>query len=76
MANYETLAKIRQVTRRGGSLALNIPSEIVKDMGLAEGSSVVFEYDSKKKLFSVDLVRAIETQNGRNIELAESRRKL
>ena len=61
--------EIRYVSKRGGSLTLNIPVEIAKRMGLEAGCPVVMLYDRNLNRILIEKVQSIHTDGGRDIEL-------
>lgn len=40
---------VRSVSRRGGSLQVTLPSQVVKIMKLVAGDKIVFYYDSESR---------------------------
>ena len=67
MSNEVNLIEIRSISKRGGSLSLNIPSEFAKMMGLGVGTPVVFQYDEQRNRLVIEKVKSIETDDGRTI---------
>jgi len=65
--------EIRYVSRRGGSLTLNIPSELAKRMGLVPGCAVVFQYDEGSDRILIEKVRSVNTYAGRKIAISSSK---
>lgn len=63
------VVEIRSVIQRGGSISLNIPSDIVKSMGLSPGCPVVFQYDDESKRILIEKVQSINTDTGKTIDV-------
>ena len=68
----DDLIEIRNIAKRGGSLALNIPSAVAKQMNLTAGCPVVFQYDVNNNRIIIEKVQSINTEKGRKIELPNS----
>ncbi|MFW9798545.1 MAG: hypothetical protein ACFFE2_16015 [Candidatus Thorarchaeota archaeon] len=68
----DDVIEIRNITKRGGSLALNIPSVVAKQMNLTAGCSVVFQYEIENNRIVIEKVESINTEKGRKIELPNS----
>lgn len=73
MSNEINLIEIRSISKRGGSLSLNIPSEFVKMMGLEAGTPVLFQYDEQRNRLVIEKVKSIKTDDGRVINIVESK---
>jgi antitoxin component of MazEF toxin-antitoxin module len=72
MKNEVNLIEIRSISKRGGSLSLNVPAEFAKMMDLAVGTPVVFQYNEERKRLVIEKVKAIETDDGRIINILKS----
>lgn len=64
--------EIRSVTKRGGSLSVNIPPDVAKKMNLAPGCPVVFQYDSERNRIVIEKLQSVNTEKGRTINLSEN----
>ena len=51
--------EIRTISKRGGSLTLNIPTEFARKMGIEAGSPVVFQYDQDTNSLLIEKVESI-----------------
>jgi antitoxin component of MazEF toxin-antitoxin module len=72
MKNETNLIEIRSISKRGGSLSLNIPADFAKMMDLTVGTPVVFQYDEQRKRLIIEKVKAIETDDGRTINIVRT----
>lgn len=63
--------QIRYTSQRGGSISVNIPSDIAKKMELSAGSAVVFLYEAAKKRIVIEKVQSVNSGIGRKIEVSD-----
>lgn len=67
--------EIRHVSKRGGSLALNIPSGLAKRMSLSPGCAVLLRYDDEKEGIIVEKILSVSTNSGKRIQVGRSKLK-
>ncbi len=63
--------EIRNIATHGASLALNIPAEMAKKMGLSQGCPVVFRFNESENRIIIEKIQKVQTHDGTVIEINE-----
>ena len=64
---------VRNVSRRGGSLQITVPSEVVEIMKISNGDRIAFYYDFNTKSIRLGKVPKIDIKKIAELEFAVSK---
>jgi bifunctional DNA-binding transcriptional regulator/antitoxin component of YhaV-PrlF toxin-antitoxin module len=62
---------VRSASKRGGSVSINIPSEITKVMNLKPGDPIAFFYDPENKRIIVEKISSFSTSTGLSFSISK-----
>lgn len=59
---------VRNIVKRGGSLAVNIPSEFARELNLKAGTPILITLDDEQLRLVIEGITSVET-SGRTIKI-------
>jgi bifunctional DNA-binding transcriptional regulator/antitoxin component of YhaV-PrlF toxin-antitoxin module len=66
---------VRSTSRRGGSVSINIPSQITKLMDLKAGDPIAFFYDPEMKRLIIEKISSFSTPSGLSFSVSKKMAK-
>lgn len=63
--------EIKTIAKHGSSLALNIPSDMAKKMGLSSGCPIVLRFNENENRITIEKIQRVETHNGKTIDIKD-----